>query len=268
MPFVTHHGARISWREEGQGSPLLLIMGHRWSSAMWYLALPALAAKHRVVLFDNRGVGDSDTTRGVTISQMAGDALAVLDAAGIARAHIYGVSMGGGIAQEVARLAPERVISLILGCTLYWTPDKPRLPGWLREVLYRLPAPLVQALRGRKLVAGLYGSAAPADLVAQDLARIDADKHTRAGVLEQARAMSAYSPPADAANAITMPTLVLHGDEDGVVPYAYGVELAKALPDATLVTLPGAGHNYFVAAGKTADDAVIAFLDRVDGTRA
>jgi 3-oxoadipate enol-lactonase len=76
MPFADNNGVRLHWQEQGQGSPILLIMGHRYSSAMWYPILPALAAEHRVIWFDNRGTGESDATRKATIDELAGDALA------------------------------------------------------------------------------------------------------------------------------------------------------------------------------------------------
>src|SRR5580658_7705572 len=99
MPFTENDGVRLHWDEQGSGTPILLVMGHRYSSAMWYPAIPALAAEHRVIWFDNRGTGESDTAPKVTLPQLAADALAVMDAAGVADAHIYGVSMGGVIVQ-------------------------------------------------------------------------------------------------------------------------------------------------------------------------
>ena len=88
MPFAESGGARIRWEAEGSGPPVLLIMGHLYSSRMWYPLLPALTQRRRAILFDNRGTGGSDTTGQVTIGQFADDALAVLDAAGERRAHI------------------------------------------------------------------------------------------------------------------------------------------------------------------------------------
>src|ERR1700761_923917 len=115
MPFTTSNGARLHWGEQGSGTPILLVMGHRFSAKMWYPSIPALAARHRVIWFDNRGTGESDTTAKLSVAQMAADAFAVMDAAGVERAHIYGVSMGGVIVQEMALTAPQRVHSLTVG---------------------------------------------------------------------------------------------------------------------------------------------------------
>src|ERR1700731_547498 len=118
MPFVENQGAKLYWDEQGSGEPLLLIMGLSYPSYMWHRSRPVLATRYRTVALDNRGVGRSDVPPGIySIALMASDAAAVLDAAGIESAHVFGVSMGGMIAQEFALQYPARVRSLILGCT-------------------------------------------------------------------------------------------------------------------------------------------------------
>jgi 3-oxoadipate enol-lactonase len=118
MAFVENQGARIYWDEQGHGAPVLLIMGLGYSSHMWYRIRPALAARYHTIALDNRGVGRSDLPPGpYPIGLMASDAAAVLDAAEIESAHVFGISMGGMIAQEFALQYPKRVRSLILGCT-------------------------------------------------------------------------------------------------------------------------------------------------------
>jgi alpha/beta hydrolase fold len=108
MPFATNAGVRIHWQERGEGTPLLLIMGHRFSGEMWWPVLPAVTPRHRVVWFDNRGTGESDSPATASVAEMVGDAIAVMDAAGIEKAHVFGVSMGGGIAQRRKRLTGYR----------------------------------------------------------------------------------------------------------------------------------------------------------------
>src|SRR5580658_9592833 len=118
MSFAQNKGARIYWDEQGSGEPLLLIMGLSYPSSMWHRSRPVLAKSYRTIALDNRGVGQSDAPPGVySIALMASDAAAVLDAAGLESAHVFGVSMGGMIAQEFALQYPQRVRSLILGCT-------------------------------------------------------------------------------------------------------------------------------------------------------
>jgi 3-oxoadipate enol-lactonase len=137
MPFVENQGAKLYWDEQGAGEPLLLIMGLSYPSYMWHRSRPVLASRYRSIAFDNRGIGQSEVPDGVySISLMASDAAAVLDAAGVQTAHLFGVSMGGMIAQEFALQYPDRVRSLILGCTAAGGPHvvqahrkKPRRPS-------------------------------------------------------------------------------------------------------------------------------------------
>src|ERR1700739_2778868 len=100
MPYTENEGACLYWTEVGSGPPVLLIMGLSFTHEMWFRILPSLAERHRVILFDNRGMGRSSVARGpYSIAQMARDAPAVLRAAGVSSAHIIGASMGGMIAQ-------------------------------------------------------------------------------------------------------------------------------------------------------------------------
>ena len=111
---------RLYWEDTGGvGPPVLLIMGLGMNATGWWRTVPVLAeAGLRVVAFDNRGVGRSERLPGpYTVAEMAADAVSVLDAAGIESAHVYGVSLGGMIAQEVALRHGERVRSLVLGAT-------------------------------------------------------------------------------------------------------------------------------------------------------
>jgi 3-oxoadipate enol-lactonase len=138
MPFTENGGVKIYWEEEGKGAPVLLIMGLGWPSYMWYRTKPLLTKHYRTITFDNRGAGRSDVPAGpYPIATMASDAAAVLDAAGIESAHIYGVSMGGMIAQEFALQYPKRVKSLILGCTQAGGPEAKHAVPEVLEVITR-----------------------------------------------------------------------------------------------------------------------------------
>ena len=118
MPFAHRPDARIWWDQSGTGDPILLIMGHAYGADMWHRTAPELAASYRVIRFDNRGVGRSSDPPGpYSVQLMAEDALTVLDAASAASAHVYGVSLGGAIALQLALEHPGRVRSLTLGCT-------------------------------------------------------------------------------------------------------------------------------------------------------
>jgi 3-oxoadipate enol-lactonase len=264
MAFTENKGVRLHWTEQGEGTPVLLVMGHRYSSAMWYPLIPFLAKKHRVISFDNRGTGLSATTRGVSVGDFAADAIAVMDAAGVKKAHVYGVSMGGVIVLELAIRYPDRMTSLILGCTGMLTSEKPRGSRILRLLPY-IPVRLLLWLVRNKPHG--YGSAAPAHLVAEDLAMLKKDPSTMRGIAAQQAAMVKYIVSADDVKRLSMPVLILHGDEDQAVPFAYGEELARVLPNNRFVKLQGAGHNYLVATGPAALTAALDFLESIDEGR-
>src|SRR6266498_1920452 len=123
MPNIDRDDCQLYWADSGRGEPLLLVQGLGYPSDMWYRWLPDLTQRYRVLRFDNRGVGRTGVPPGpYTIEQMADDALAVLDAAGVERAHVVGASLGGMVAQELALAAPDRVDRLVLACT---TPGGP-----------------------------------------------------------------------------------------------------------------------------------------------
>jgi pimeloyl-ACP methyl ester carboxylesterase len=185
---------------------------------------------------------------------MAADAFAVLDAAGVASAHVYGASMGGLVAQEMALSQPERVRSLVLACTgapSDETAPTKRPTGWQFRIPTRL---LTGAVRKT-----MYSADVPKELVDEDLRILVGTKTSAAALTEQARAIADYRS-LDRVGAISIPTLVLHGTRDTVVDYDRGVELAEAIPGARLHTLVGAGHNYSTEAGPEANDAVLGFL--------
>ena len=259
MPFADNDGVRLHWDEKGAGSPVLLVMGHRLSSAMWYPVIPALADRHRVIWFDNRGTAQSDAPRTVTFTDLVEDAVAVLDAAGVDRAHAYGVSMGGGVVLELAMNHPGRVRSIVLGATCIFSSDKPRPSRWL-NLSYYVPFRYYAARTKRRL----YGRSTPRNAIDHDVEMICNDRYEPRGVIAQARAMRRYSTTRDAVAAIDKPALVLHGTEDRVVPFEWGEELASTLANAQLVPVPGAGHCYVVADPGRVNDEVPTFFASVD----
>jgi pimeloyl-ACP methyl ester carboxylesterase len=258
VAHTANNGVPISWEEFGQpdGPPVLLVMGHVFGSRMWHRTIEHFAPRHRVLAYDNWGIGTSGYPSAPhTIERMAADAVAVMSAAGVDRAHVYGVSMGGLVAQEIALQAPERVGALVLGCT--GCPDDsttpPRRPGW--SLPYRLPRKLFYTV-GKK---AMYGSAVTPEQIAEDLAILNATPTDTAGLIAQARAITAYRSR-DRVHAITAPTLVLHGDEDRIVAVERGKELADLIPGAQWEVLRGAGHNFTAGCAPYVDGLVLDFF--------
>ena len=243
MPYVTNRGAKLYWEEAGTGPPVLLIMGLSFTLEMWFSVTPALVGSFRTICFDNRGVGRSDIPRGpYSIRGMADDARAVLDAAGVQSAHVIGASMGGMIAQEFALRYPDRVRSLALGCTSYsgifarW-PHFRESPGlaWFRDG--------DRIVRERKLRRMLYAAGTPEDRIEEDIQVRCGCGWEYKGVLSQLAGIllwnSYWRLPS-----ITAPTVVLHGDEDHLIPAANGRVVASRIPNARFELIRRAGHIF------------------------
>lgn len=259
MPQLHRPGATIHWEEQGSGTPLLLVMGTRMSSAMWYPILPFLAAKHRVITLDNRGTGKSSPSKDFTIADMVDDCVAVLDAAGVGRAHVYGVSLGGGLTLEMGISHPDRVRSLILGCVGAKT--EVTQPSGRRNPLLKL---IPTALIFRLMAPGFYGPACDPEARSTDMDLLRKDPYDPATVIQQGRATQAYATTWERVEAVTAPTLVLHGDHDKSVPVEGGRQLAARIPGAQIVEYKGAGHNYLVGRGEETARHVLDFLADVD----
>ena len=118
MPIVKVGDINMYYEVRGQGKPLVLIMGLGLSCASWYPVIPGLSQKYQVVIFDNRGAGKSDKPDiPYTMEMMTDDLAGLLNEIGISASHIFGVSMGGMVAQHFFLKYPKRVTGLILGCT-------------------------------------------------------------------------------------------------------------------------------------------------------
>src|SRR3984885_29170 len=143
-------------------------MGLGYASLLWHRTRPILAQHFRTIAFDNRGVGLSDAPPGpYPIAAMASDAAAVLDAAGVPRAHVFGISMGGMIAQEFALQYPARTRSLILGCTSAGGPSGGRAERKVADILMVRGMTLEQAREA--IIPYIYDSATPRERIEEDL---------------------------------------------------------------------------------------------------
>jgi len=259
MPFATaRDGARLAYEVTGAGPPLLLVAGQAQDRGLWAGARDDFAARHRVIVFDHRGTGESDkpeqppySTRG-----FAGDAIAVLDAVGVARAHVYGVSMGGRIGQWLAIDHAARIGGLVLGCTT---------PGNAHGV--RRPAavdPVLASGDPRQLRPYLVS---PAWIAANMAFLVAAEAHTRSQpVPAYARRLHYQASEQHDAwallPAITAPTLVIHGSEDQVNLPENATLLAQRIPGAELHIIPGGRHSYYWEYRPAASDRVLEFLAR------
>jgi pimeloyl-ACP methyl ester carboxylesterase len=244
----------------GSGEPLLLIMGLGATHVWWHRLTPILAARFRTILFDNRGVGESDMPPGpYDMATMADDAVAVLDAAKVDSAHVFGASMGGMIAQEVVLRHPQRVRSLILGCTACGGRDVVPAAREIREALNTRGA-MTREESARKMVPYTFDAGTPRELIEEDLAVRLAANVPNDGYVAQLEAIRAWTGTVARLPTIATPTLVIHGETDALVPPDNGRIIARAIPDAKLVMLPNASHIFYTDQLEPSADAILSFL--------
>lgn len=260
MAFVENQGARIYWDEQGGGATILLIMGLGYPSCMWHRTRPVLAKRFRTIAFDNRGVGNSDVPAGpYPISLMASDAAAVLDAAKVESAHVFGVSMGGMIAQEFALQYPKRVRSLILGCTAAGGPTAVRAQqDAVQMLMTRDRMSPEQALLAP--VPFIYDSETPRERIDEDLIVRRPWLPRPEGYAAQLQGIIAWEGYSRLP-AINVPTLVIHGESDRLVPPKNGKLIAERIPGAKLVMIPHASHLFLTDQTETAHRAVMQFFE-------
>ena len=258
MPFAENDGVKIYWEETGKGEPVLLIMGLGWTSHMWHRTRDLLAAKYRVITFDNRGVGRSDVPPGpYAIATMAADAAAVLDAAGVKSAHLYGISMGGMIAQEFTLQYPARVKSLILGCTAAGGPAALQPAPEVLQVLMRRGMKPEEAIEA--IDPFIYDRGTSPELLAEDRKLRIEWYPTADGYISQLQGILAWEAYSRLPQ-IAVPTLVIHGESDQLVPPGNGKLVADRIPNAKLLIIPHASHIFPTDQPKMADEAVLTFL--------
>jgi 3-oxoadipate enol-lactonase len=246
MPVAYREGHTIHYEEVGDRSapPLLLIMGLGLSSRAWETLPSRLSARFRVLLFDNRGTGRSGR-RGwmYRMRDLADDAVTVLDAAQVPQADVFGISMGGMIAQELAIRHPYRVRRLALGATFAsWVRgEKPSLRTVLDLLILVLQRQRVPPERlGRLLLSREYHARNPTRalewMIRSGHAEIRCAAAQVAAILGHAALHRLEQ--------IRAPTLVITGDADRLVPPRNSEVLAAAIPDARLLLLRGAGHVF------------------------
>ena len=264
MPYAGG-GPRLYFDRRGRGAPMLWITGFTISSAVFDPILGLYDERLDCVTYDNRGAGRSAAPlRPTSIPELAGDAARVLDAAGVASAHVYGLSMGGMVAQEMAIRFPERVRGLVLGAS---TPGGPRAIRPTRAELAALARGAAGALRepdrawlGTMLFSPEFRAAHP-DRVRELLAFFNAHRAKAHGVVAQTWA-TVYHDTVARLPRIQSPTLVLHGQRDAMAPLGNSRLLAQRIPDAELAVVPAAGHAYPLERPEASRDLLFDWLDR------
>jgi pimeloyl-ACP methyl ester carboxylesterase len=262
MPKQKVNGIEIYYEMHGQGDPLVLIMGLRRNAEWWYHQIPALSKRFEVLVFDNRGAGRTDMPKmDYSIRLFADDTAGLMEALGISQANILGVSMGGYIAQELSLSYPDRVKRLVLGCTG---------PGGARAVL-------ASPERLKKFTAN--EGLTPEEILKKDMDIYFSDeyiKKNREKIEEFVEISLRYYQPPDAferqfsaclrhdtvnrLSRIDVPTLILTGDDDPLVPPENSKILNALIPRSQLVFFPGKRHCFFIEEADRFNQRVTGFF--------
>jgi pimeloyl-ACP methyl ester carboxylesterase len=246
MAFLTRGKHRLYYEVLGpeEAPALLLIMGMGFSSRAWGPMPERLAKTFRVIVYDNRGSGRSTAAGPVfRIRDMADDALAVLDAAGAERAFVFGISMGGMVALELTLRNPGRIAALALGATFagWFQSRKPSLPVIGNVViggaLSRLGS---HKMLGRALVSREH---LQKDMSALGTWIVNGERVSPGVLLQQMTAVTLHATNSRLGE-LKLPTLVMTGDQDRLVPPENSLKLAQLIQGARFVLVPGAGHCF------------------------
>jgi len=261
--IATNDGVKLAYEEQGEGEPLLFVQGLGYDRH-GFGPLPGLLAEDfRVLVFDNRGVGDSDVPEGpYSVPMMAADAIAVLDAAGIESAHVLGVSLGGFIAQELALSYPERLRKLVLVSTAPGSvPPSFPMPERGRQAFALFPT-LEREAGFRLMVENSLGDHGVRERPAlvEEILRYRLERGpTLAGWQAQAYAGATFDAY-ERIPAITAPTLVMQADDDCVIDVRNAHLLAERIPGARLEIVSDRGHLVIWEEGEMLAPVVREFL--------
>ncbi len=264
MPTAELTDLSLHYEEWGDGQPLLLIAGIPAIASDWAQLASRLGdAGHRAIAYDNRGSGASTVTPGpYSTAQMAGDALALLDHLDVERTDVFGISMGGMIAQELALRAPDRIGHLVLGCTHAGVAHAAPMP---REAGRAFALDTDEwALRIRTLAPFAFAENVDSALLDAFIVKKSADVQDPDGYAAQIQAVLAHDT-AERLRGIRAPTLVLTGDDDRVIPGESSALLAERIPGASLRVIPGTGHLFFI---ERLDDTLAILSEFLTSSRA
>ena len=236
MSLATGADDTLHWESTGNGVPVLMIMGLGLSGGAWWRTVPVLSERLRVITYDNRGVGRSRSlVHSYTTEAMADDAVSVLDAAGLERAHVYGFSLGGMVAQQLALRHPHRIRSLVLGATHAGGPRAVAPDAEVLDFFRRRPG-MQPADAARASVPFNYGERCRrehADRIEEDIRRRLAHPFPEHAYRAQLYAATLHDCESRLGR-IEAPTLVVHGRNDRMIPVANAETLAAGIPGARL----------------------------------
>lgn len=265
MPKIFANGINIEYEVQGEGTPLILISGLGYPAWQWHRMLPYLVKHFKVITFDNRGVGESDKPVGpYTAGLLAADTAGLLDALGIESAVVMGHSMGGFIAQEIALSFPSKVSKLVLSSTNFGGPHHVPVTQEAMMVLSDMTSDPLTRFKNGLVVSTAPGFADQHPEIIQEWLdwRISNPLDVSGYQAQMAIGIALIPESASFENKlpnIKVPTLILFGDSDKVVPPANADLMASKIPGSKVVILSNAGHFFPMEVPEAASQAVIDF---------
>jgi pimeloyl-ACP methyl ester carboxylesterase len=265
---VETQGCKLHYKVEGRGEPALFIQGVGLHKDGWLPQTQELKSSFQCVTFDNRGIGLSQPPGcALTVAQMAQDALAVMDSAGISSAHLVGHSLGGAVAIQTALNAPNRVRSLALLCTSARGSDATRPTPkmvWL-GLRSRVGTRRMRSHAFLQIVMPPeYLAAHDSDTLAERLQPFfgHALCDTPDIVMPQLKALRDFSAGASLGELTGIPTIVLSAAHDLIFPPDRGRRLASAIPGARYVEIANAAHGVTLQAPETVNRLLLEHFSR------
>jgi pimeloyl-ACP methyl ester carboxylesterase len=260
---------RLYYEVHGDGEPLLCVHGLSCDTLAWIPQIQAFAAAHRTVIFDNRDVGQSSMAgAGYDIADMARDALALADELELDSFNLLGISMGGAIAQEMAIQAPERVRTLTLAVTF------PAGGAYARRLAEVWGARVMQVSREQHIdelmlmnhSEGFYDNPEMVEFIRTAILN---NPHPQPpDAFGRQLAACSRHDARERLGSLTMPTHVIGGEYDILVPVWKSREIAALIPDAKLTVLPEAPHGLSLERAEEFNAAVLGFLREAAATPA
>lgn len=267
MPKATSNGIELYYEIHGSGKPMVLISGLGYSLWQWHKMVPFLAEYFQVITFDNRGVGQSDKPAGPYTAQMlAADTVGLLDALHVEKAVVMGHSMGGFIAQAMALDFPQLVEKLILCSTNFGGPHHVPVTPEAMKVLTDVSSDAVTRFKNGLVVSTAPGWAERNAQMIQEWIEWRSANPIQPGPYQAQLAIGLGLLPEAAAfedklPRLRIPTLILFGEHDKVVPPENATLLSKKIANSKVVILPEAGHFFPMEIPEAASRAVIEFAN-------
>jgi len=265
-----HRGCTLSWFVEGQGTPVVLIQGSGVGANGWRPQLDALTSRFQCLCFDNRAYGHSvPSAEPLSLELMAEDVLALMDVQGWESAHLVGHSMGGLIAQYVARRARARVRSLALLCTFADGRAPSKLTPWLVRVGLRTRLG-TRRMRQRAFMEMVLTREELAAVAPEVMAKKLGDLFERdlsespPILMQQVRTMARADARPFLSELAGLPTLVASAEHDRIATPASGRELAQGIPGARYVELGGTAHAMTVTRATELNALLLEHLARAE----